>query len=83
MCHFRQALALDERRVRFWPEYANESIKYDSSQDGDVKEVWFAGSHSDMWASMIIDVFRTTDPSLAEVGVLISSLTTLGPHCGG
>ncbi|KAF7433836.1 hypothetical protein PC9H_005802, partial [Pleurotus ostreatus] len=46
VCHFRQALALDERRVRFWPEHANGSTK--ESTGGDVKEVWFVGSHSDI-----------------------------------
>ncbi|KAF4596920.1 hypothetical protein EYR38_008311 [Pleurotus pulmonarius] len=46
VCHFRHALALDERRVRFWPEHASGSSQ--SSPGGDVKEVWFAGSHSDI-----------------------------------
>lgn len=48
VCHFRQALALDERRVIFWPEYANQSAE--SSNGGDVKEVWFVGSHMEMYA---------------------------------
>ncbi|KAL4257828.1 T6SS Phospholipase effector Tle1-like catalytic domain-containing protein [Pleurotus pulmonarius] len=49
VCHFRHALALDERRVRFWPEYASTSAVSESHPEyGDVKEVWFAGSHSDM-----------------------------------
>lgn len=52
VCHFRQALALDERRVRFWPEYADR-LAYRPLAPGeglraDVKEVWFAGSHSDV-----------------------------------
>ncbi|KAF8594399.1 hypothetical protein BDV93DRAFT_502060 [Ceratobasidium sp. AG-I] len=45
--YFRHALALDERRVKFLPEY----VEYvnDKSVDPDrVKEVWFAGTHSDI-----------------------------------
>jgi Uncharacterized alpha/beta hydrolase domain (DUF2235) len=72
-CYFRHALALDERRVKFLPEYAyggtslkpkcpaesGEKAKDISTSDNlpttnneDVvshtKEVWFAGTHSDM-----------------------------------
>ena len=84
-CHFRHALALDERRVKFMPEYSlemntradDESSEYivtsDNAEYGlphtselhrsavsddgtnlsletksDIKEVWFAGSHSDV-----------------------------------
>lgn len=60
---FRHALALDERRVKFLPEYAYEgsSLPDDYLQDDNeygnrlqseppphTKEVWFAGTHSDM-----------------------------------
>ena len=50
VCVFRQALALDERRVKFLPEYANGGTGPPSGKDvrNDVREVWFAGSHSDM-----------------------------------
>jgi uncharacterized protein (DUF2235 family) len=54
VCVFRHALALDERRVKFLPEYANGGLGPDAgghetgSGRGDVKEVWFSGSHSDM-----------------------------------
>lgn len=55
VCVFRHALALDEIRVKFLPEYANGGIgpidraaKASTIVPGDVKEVWFAGSHSDM-----------------------------------
>ena len=53
-CH---ALALDERRVKFLPEYVNggegpafknETAPSEDTDDERVKEVWFAGSHSDM-----------------------------------
>ncbi|KAF7424922.1 hypothetical protein PC9H_010233 [Pleurotus ostreatus] len=52
VCHFRHALALDERRVRFWPEHASSSAH--ASSGGDVKEVWFAGCHSDIggWSTL-------------------------------
>lgn len=54
--YFRHALALDERRVKFLPEYM---FKGSSMQDDrteldlqyrlrHTKEVWFAGTHSDM-----------------------------------
>lgn len=54
ICIFRHALALDERRVKFQPEYIyggashipNE--KANGVHDSDIKEVWFAGCHSDM-----------------------------------
>lgn len=63
--YFRHALALDERRVKFLPEYAHEGTSLPSSPDAKeeelndrhysnilphTKEVWFAGTHSDMWA---------------------------------
>ena len=52
VCFFRHALALDECRVKFLPEYANGGHgpleKGDGNTEGNVKEVWFAGSHSDM-----------------------------------
>lgn len=79
VCVFRHALALDERRVKFLPEYVcggnalNESFASyrpngeatandQNTVDADVrkketlnpfavphtKEVWFAGTHSDM-----------------------------------
>ncbi|KAJ6570952.1 hypothetical protein DFH09DRAFT_916783, partial [Mycena vulgaris] len=62
ICIFRHALALDERRVKFLPEYvaggrsapsssSNRSQESSGSSIGewDVKEVWFPGSHSDMY----------------------------------
>lgn len=52
---FRQALALDERRVKFQPEY----YEFDRGEDRNVRpktedgsdkfaEVWFVGCHSDV-----------------------------------
>ncbi|KAF9236358.1 hypothetical protein BU15DRAFT_50213 [Melanogaster broomeanus] len=54
-CHFRHALALDERRVKFMPEYFHEmngkpteDEKSKGYKPSEIKEVWFAGSHSDV-----------------------------------
>jgi uncharacterized protein (DUF2235 family) len=51
VCAFRHALALDEVRVKFLPEYVNGGegpTNKHGKATGNVKEVWFAGSHSDM-----------------------------------
>ncbi|KAJ7140600.1 hypothetical protein C8R44DRAFT_846729 [Mycena epipterygia] len=75
ICHFRHALAIDERRVRFQPEYVHSAyseasenrddkqatgqletslrkgadLRPDHSKPtGTMKEVWFAGTHSDI-----------------------------------
>ncbi len=53
ICFFRQALALDERRVKFLPEYVVAKEEFFSpsefaSGQPRCKEVWFRGSHSDM-----------------------------------
>ncbi|PBK89645.1 hypothetical protein ARMGADRAFT_935529 [Armillaria gallica] len=55
ICFFRHGLALDERRVKFLPEYlaggrspltGNEHYE----EPPNAKEVWFPGRHSDMYA---------------------------------
>ncbi|THU84854.1 hypothetical protein K435DRAFT_686688, partial [Dendrothele bispora CBS 962.96] len=48
VCAFRHALALDEQRVKFLPEYANGGRGPKADSNGNTKEVWFAGSHSDI-----------------------------------
>ncbi|KAJ6589856.1 hypothetical protein DFH09DRAFT_217728 [Mycena vulgaris] len=52
ICYFRHALALDERRVKFLPEYICGGKSHPEELDGGatarVKEVWFAGCHSDI-----------------------------------
>jgi len=58
ICFFRQALALDERRVKFLPEYVHGGVSLSQEERGvanglappPVKEVWFAGNHSNMYA---------------------------------
>lgn len=52
--HFRHALALDERRVKFMPEYfwemnAHRNNMLRPNADGDIKEVWFSGCHADVY----------------------------------
>ncbi|KAF8598656.1 hypothetical protein BDV93DRAFT_403864, partial [Ceratobasidium sp. AG-I] len=49
--YFRHALALDERRVKFLPEHAKST----SHDDDHSKEVWFAGTHSDMLKNPTLD----------------------------
>lgn len=60
-CYFQHALALDESRVKFLPEFAYggstlpppDSVKLAADADATseplhTKEVWFSGTHSDM-----------------------------------
>jgi uncharacterized protein (DUF2235 family) len=59
ICYFRHALALDERRVKFLPEYICGGDSYQTEQGNgkvgpDVKEVWFAGCHSDMFVCLAV-----------------------------
>ncbi|KAJ6511653.1 hypothetical protein DFH09DRAFT_941969, partial [Mycena vulgaris] len=64
ICYFRHALALDERRVKFLPEYICGGASYEEEKrpDGDnshgprVKEVWFAGCHSDILDNAAVPV---------------------------
>ena len=60
VCYLRHALALDEIRVKFLPEYlgGGDSLPDDVAmrlQDGiaRVKEVWFSGSHSDVYVDVV------------------------------
>lgn len=61
VCYFRHALALDERRVKFLPEYVRGGAGPDAHSAGEdvanrsgtvdpphTKEVWFKGCHSDI-----------------------------------
>ncbi|KZP04114.1 hypothetical protein FIBSPDRAFT_1011984 [Athelia psychrophila] len=63
VCYFRHALALDERRVKFLPEYVHEGLSHKrdepqfAAQGGctaDIKEVWFAGAHSDVYVHPLL-----------------------------
>ncbi|KAJ8481804.1 hypothetical protein ONZ45_g15181 [Pleurotus djamor] len=66
VCSFRHALALDEQRVKFQPEYANGGLgPREDDARGDVKEVWFAGTHSDVGGGNIANPELTNfSPSL-------------------
>jgi len=66
ICYFRQALALDEFRVKFLPEYVYGSMSHqpksqfvpphaDDHFNDHVKEVWFAGRHSDMYVPLALE----------------------------
>ncbi|KAJ2915262.1 hypothetical protein MD484_g5136, partial [Candolleomyces efflorescens] len=55
ICFFRHALALDEERVKFLPEYVQGSVSAPEATVAEpedkpprVKEVWFPGRHSDV-----------------------------------
>lgn len=79
-CYFRHALALDEHRVKFTPEYFSEinayrSIRSPRSSDSDVKEVWFAGSRSDMYVT-----FQTTEDINLTRPHPVEGLVGLGHH---
>lgn len=54
ICYFRHALALDERRVKFLPEYVTHKAadRMKSMKFARVKEVWFAGCHSDVYVAL-------------------------------
>ncbi|KAG9090841.1 hypothetical protein FRC06_000860 [Ceratobasidium sp. 370] len=53
--HFRHALALDERRVKFLPEHV-EFLDGGERDESHVKEVWFAGTHSDIGGGNVSNV---------------------------
>ncbi|KIK52358.1 hypothetical protein GYMLUDRAFT_180225 [Collybiopsis luxurians FD-317 M1] len=57
VCAFRHALALDELRVKFLPEYANGGAG-PGKRNRKVKEVWFSGSHSDIGGGNIPNLER-------------------------
>ena len=73
-CHFRHALALDERRVKFMPEYFLEmnahhiEIRSPRLAVSDVQEIWFAGCHGDVY---VIYRWKPTE--------LTSSCLAVGP----
>ncbi|KZV65142.1 hypothetical protein PENSPDRAFT_143951 [Peniophora sp. CONT] len=54
VCRFRHALALDEHRVKYLPEYVRGGHSQNgNTQTGHTKEVWFAGSHSDIGGGVV------------------------------
>ncbi|KZV99935.1 hypothetical protein EXIGLDRAFT_199363 [Exidia glandulosa HHB12029] len=78
VCYFRHALALHERRVKFLPEYANGASgppREDSDQPH-TKEVWFAGSHSDIGGG------STQNAALNRFGPSLRWMTFEASRCG-
>ncbi|KAK7050987.1 hypothetical protein VNI00_005099 [Paramarasmius palmivorus] len=69
VCYFRHALALHERRVKFLPEYAYGGVgplPHDCcGAMPHTKEVWFAGTHSDIGGGNTENIkLNTNGPSL-------------------
>ncbi|KAL4077564.1 hypothetical protein J3A83DRAFT_4086971 [Scleroderma citrinum] len=64
ICYFRHALALDERRVKFLPEYVYGG-RTDTAYNDHIKEVWFPGSHSDVSVWEIPLLWMRGEASLA------------------
>ncbi|KAF8493850.1 hypothetical protein JB92DRAFT_3084909 [Gautieria morchelliformis] len=67
VCFFRHALALDERRVKYLPEYAHgdapqisQPTKTSSTSRPHIKEVWFPGTHSDMCLNLNLELGKTS-----------------------
>ena len=61
--YYRHALALDELRVRFLAEYLDVKGQDEQAQQAgttenppkpDVKEVWFVGTHSDVYVFVLL-----------------------------
>ncbi|KAJ7140871.1 hypothetical protein C8R44DRAFT_603922, partial [Mycena epipterygia] len=65
LCTFRHALALDECRVKFLPEYVDGGGSV-SEAKADVKEVWFPGTHSDIGGG----IKKNLDLNLSSVPLL-------------
>ncbi|KAI0028133.1 hypothetical protein K488DRAFT_28219, partial [Vararia minispora EC-137] len=85
VCAFRHALALDELRVKFLPEYANGGLGPDKLTTH-VKEVWFVGSHSDMYSGNAENMENTRfTPSLRWMiyEALAWGLRVKEPESGG
>ncbi|KAJ7146836.1 hypothetical protein C8R44DRAFT_600241, partial [Mycena epipterygia] len=77
LCIFRHALALDECRVKFLPEYIDgrdpvspgddtEAGSTVSASQTNVKEVWFAGTHSDIGGG----IRKNLDLNLSSIPLL-------------
>ncbi|ETW75891.1 hypothetical protein HETIRDRAFT_446735 [Heterobasidion irregulare TC 32-1] len=74
ICFFRHALALDERRVKFMPTYAQGPYpRADHARSMQIKEVWFPGTHRDMG-------IRTPDNLLADLS--FRWMHSEAAHCG-
>ncbi|KAJ7634991.1 hypothetical protein FB45DRAFT_977865 [Roridomyces roridus] len=89
VCSFRHALALDERRVKFLPEYVkggssmvlSGGLKNELNTPVDIKEVWFAGTHSDMRKNLALNL--SSVPLLWMENEAISAGLRLRPRVAG
>uniref|UniRef100_A0A0W0GDD2 Putative WD40 repeat-like protein n=2 Tax=Moniliophthora roreri TaxID=221103 RepID=A0A0W0GDD2_MONRR len=91
VCTFRHALALDERRVKFLPEFARggagpRTNETEAPRSGTphTKEVWFIGTHSDIGGGNVENKqLKNNGPSLrwmtreaAMTGLLLNPSST-------
>ncbi|KAK7060123.1 hypothetical protein VNI00_000887 [Paramarasmius palmivorus] len=88
VCLFRHALALDERRVKFLPEFVNGGAGPNSEERDTgpsdrmphTKEVWFTGTHSDIGGGSIENkslnqnspAFRWMTAEASKAGLLLT-----------
>ena len=64
--HIRHAVAINERRIKFKPAL----FKYENNaNDGDVKEVWFAGAHGDIGGGWPRDLDRDETRTLSTLAL--------------
>lgn len=82
---FRHALSLDDPRVKFLPEFANGGAGPLPGATCDVKEVWFVGSHSDVYvtASTQYALKLTCVDTVAVVACLTKNWTNSAHRCDG
>ncbi|VDB86424.1 unnamed protein product [Peniophora sp. CBMAI 1063] len=81
VCYFRHALALDERRVKFLPEYAHGGRSKGHGDHADAnhtKEVWFAGTHSDIGGGNVEN--RSLDRTRPSLRWMFSEASAAGLH---
>ncbi|KAL5480654.1 hypothetical protein ACEPAI_9594 [Sanghuangporus weigelae] len=78
ICFFRQALALDEHRVDYRPNY-KDNFNTNVNANVDVKEVWFAGSHSDVGGGAVRNGTRN---SLSRISLRWMIRECLQAHTG-
>jgi uncharacterized protein (DUF2235 family) len=73
ICFIRHALALDELRVKFIPEYIFAKEEWFSPGEFGpprCKEVWFRGAHSDMCVSICTSELQTNKYQIPVAGAV-------------
>ena len=72
--HIRHAVSINERRIKFKPAL----FKYENNvNDGDVKEVWFAGAHGDIGGGWPPDRDETRTLSTLALKWMIREIVNL------